>query len=160
MKDIELRRLRHVRIWIDEVPQGFGPVITSGPTLCVEALIPKGPMMMYGLLGGSWDAESSSNGVAIDVAQIHVGQPFLPISSVVGDVQSGAPESLLGVAAGRASRYIAIENAGKLTLAWSAHSAAWSNEVIFGALGEIIAAGLTGSVSGTALDALLEAKLP
>jgi hypothetical protein len=117
-------------------------------------------MMMYGLLGGSWDAAGPVHGVVIDTDKKVAAKAFVPLSPAVGDVHLGAPTVLLVAAEGRASKEVSAVNRGGLRLIWSAYSAVWSNELVFGALGDIIAAGLVEDLDLEAMSQLLEVRLP
>jgi hypothetical protein len=161
MNEAELSRLRRARLWIDEVPHGFGGSgIAAFPSLCIEVIVPKGPMMMYGLLGGSWDVASSSASVVPASIGAPVDEAFAAISATVRDVQVGAPDILMVAASAGASEQVLSAGRGELKLLWAAHSPTWSSQAIFRSLGEILAKAVIRGSDLPDLTQLLESGLP
>jgi hypothetical protein len=159
VKDFELSRFRRARVWVNEDPfDGPSEEIAPATTLCVEVFVPKGPLLMYGLLGGAWGGEGRAS--TDTGATSSRGKHFIPLSSAVTDFRLGVPPPLLAEAIDRARTELAQRGDGEVHILWGGFSETWSNQIVFGALGEVIAAGLASGARHDAVAELLETRLP
>jgi hypothetical protein len=178
---LSLSRHRRAEVWRDEcpVPGSHGAVVieralqagahaTPAGRVAVEASIPKGPTVMYGLLGGEF--RPAAPPAAIEV-RVHHGDGALgagpafssdvavrPERPVAGLVRPFAEAVVAGVE--DALRDAPLLGPGVLTIDCAAHGAIGSSPVMFRALGRALVALLARSPSGEAeLTTLLETAL-
>ena len=169
--ELEFGRGGRARVWengcpgagfqnADTVSGSLPAKLTDQPPCAVvlEAVLPKGPRVLYGLLGGGVTPAMGSTvlvSVGYSSRQFGVGQPFAssiamrPEAPVVGLPRGLAEAAFLGIQDAQVrDRPL---GASMLTIDCAAHGAFGSSPVVFRALGSVIVS-LLGRHPGAEFD--------
>jgi hypothetical protein len=170
---LALSRFRQAQLWRGECPAPAGgralesrfPASGATPAgrVALEASVPKGPMVLYGLLGGEFRPGRRGD-VQVRVRYVDralgTGQPFASRVAVASERPvAGLPRSLADAVLAAVPRDVL--GPGVLTIDCAAHGAIGSSPAVFGALTRAVVTLLSrGPGQDGEAASLLESTLP
>jgi hypothetical protein len=178
--ELELTRYRRARYWDGAWPEQIydaGGVLTreleaafrpmQDRLVAIEAVVPRGPRVMYGMLGGRYQAKTAGDlVVVVEYMPVgsELGERFVSPIAIASDVPIvGLPEEFAEAVVEGVHDVGPTERpgSGTLTFACAAHSLSGSSPLIFRALGRVVATLIaSGSVPEYDVSAIVSDVLP